>query len=313
MSIEGTATVWNCLNYVGELYKVYADHTPFLSMIGGLSGGGRTVGAWEFALSQYWAPDTAAQPAISETAAAGGAAATTYTRAQEYNVCQIFQRGVEVTYPKLSNWGGLSGLSVQGEAQPVANELDFQVMANLEQIALDVEYTFLNGAYQNTASAATAFQTRGIIEACTTNAVDASGAALSKTLVDQLLRTMATSGSRFRSAVVFVNAFQKQKFSDIYGYAPADRNVGGVNIKQVETDFAMLGVIWTPQMPAGSLLVADVAYCAPVFLPVPGKGLLFYEPLSKTGASEKGQVYGQVGLDYANQKFHGVITNLATS
>ena len=45
----------------------------------------------------------------------------------------------------------------------------------------------------------------------------------------------------------------------------------------------------------------------------PGKGVLFYEELSKTGASEKGQIYGQLGLDYGPEEFHGKITGLATS
>jgi hypothetical protein len=61
------------------------------------------------------------------------------------------------------------------------------------------------------------------------------------------------------------------------------------------------------------LLIADLAVCSPVFLPVPEKGVLFYEELSKTGASEKGQIYGQIGLDYGPEEYHGTITSLATS
>lgn len=56
-----------------------------------------------------------------------------------------------------------------------------------------------------------------------------------------------------------------------------------------------------------------MAFCSPVFLPVPGKGVLFYEELSKTGAAEEGQIYGQLGLDYGPEEYHGTITGLATS
>ena len=124
---------------------------------------------------------------------------------------------------------------------------------------------------------------------------------------------MAGNGAEFVEPVIFCNAFQKQKISDIYGYAPQDRNVGGYNINQIETDFAQLGIVWCPQMTTSTLLIADLAFCAPVFLPVPEKGVLFYEELSKTGASERGQVYGQIGLDYGPEEYHGKITGTATS
>ena len=55
------------------------------------------------------------------------------------------------------------------------------------------------------------------------------------------------------------------------------------------------------------------AFCNPVFLPVPNKGVLFYEELSRTGASESGQIYGQIGIDYGPEEMHGTITGLATS
>ena len=133
------------------------------------------------------------------------------------------------------------------------------------QIALDVDYTFLNGAYQQATAANVAAKTCGIITAATTNTVNAASATLSKALLDQLLRTMAANGAEFVNTVIFVNAFQKQKISDIYGYAPQDRNVGGYNIKQIETDFAVLGIVWAPNVPAATLLIADLAFCSPVF------------------------------------------------
>jgi hypothetical protein len=224
---------------------------------------------------------------------------------------------VSVSYAKQSVTGQIKADATTGMAQlgeqPVANERDFQIQASMRQIALNCEYTFLNGTYQQATDAGTAAQTRGVITAATTSAVNAGGAALSKTLIDTLLRTMASAGAEFLNPVIFVNAFQKQKLSEIYGYAPQDRNIGGFNIKQIETDFAVLGVIWAPQVPVATLAVLDLAFCNPVFLPVPEKGVLFYEELSRTGASEKGQIYGQIGLDYGPEEMHGKITSLATS
>lgn len=154
---------------------------------------------------------------------------------------------------------------------------------------------------------------KGIITAVTTNTTAASSAALSKVLIDGLLLKMANSGAPFENCVIFCNGFQKQALTNIYGYAPMDRNVGGVNVKQIETDFAQIGVVYAPNVPAGSLLIADMNYVKPVFCPVPGKGLLFYEDLAQSGASVKGQIYGQLGVDYSAEEYHGSLTGLATS
>jgi len=316
---NAAATTWNCPNYTGELFLIGANQTPFLNMIGGLQGSMiRVVNDFQFSLAQPWALETAAQPAITETASMTAPNPWTYVRGQDVNTCQIFHQAVTVSYAKQSVGGQITadpttGLVDRTEVQPVQNELDFQIAAHMRQISVNTEYTFLNGAYQQATSAAVAAKCRGIIAACSTNTVNASSAALSKLLVDQLLRTMAGNGAEFSNPVMFVNALNKQRISEIYGYAPQDRNVGGVNISQIETDFAMLGVVWAPYVPAATLLIADMAYCSPVFLPVPGKGVLFYEELSKTGAAEKGQIYGQIGLDYGAEEYHGTITSLATT
>lgn len=314
---NAATTQWNSPNYVGELYLIGANQTPFLNMVGGLQGGGVSLASMEFAVAQPWALEAAAQPAITETASLTAPTAWTYVREQDRNVCQIHQKAISVSYLAQSVSGMITanattGLSLPGD-QPVQNEFDFQVAAALQQIAVDVEYTFLHGSYQLGTSAAVAYKTRGIVTACSTNAVAAGAGALTKTLLDQLIRTMAGNGAVFRNAVIFCNAFQKQQISNIYGYAPEDRNVGGVNIKQIETDFAMLGIVWTPKIDTDTVLIADLSVCRPVFCPVPGKGVLFRDALAKSGASEAEQIYGQIGLDYGPEEYHGKITGLSTS
>ena len=318
-NVNATGTIWNCPNYTGELFLIGANQTPFLNIIGGLQGAGvRTVAGFEFPLAQPYALEAAAQPAVTETTSLTAPDPWTYVRGQDTNTVQIFHRAVTISYAKQSVTGAVVADSTTGlvdinEGQPVQNEKDFQIMAHMRQIAVNVDYTFLNGAYQKATDAATAAKTRGVITACTSNTVDASSAALSRDLINELIRTMAATGAEFRNPVIFCNAFQKQKISEIYGYAPMDREVGGLNVNMIETDFAPLAVVYEPNVPAATLLIADVDVCSPVFLPVPGKGVLFYEELSKTGAAEKGHIYGQVGLDYGPEEFHGTITSLATS
>lgn len=83
-----------------------------------------------------------------------------------------------------------------------------------------------------------------------------------------------------------------------------------MNITRIETDFFELGIAYDPHVPSDRLLVADVSVCAPVFQDVPGKGTLFLEDLAKTGAAEKKQIYGQIGLDHGPAFLHGSITGL---
>jgi len=299
------------LNYLGDLFLIGANQTPFLNMIGGMSGG-KSYKHFQFPLAQPWALSAASQDTQSETTSAAAGTPTTITRAQDYNTAQIMKYDVATTYAKQSTSGEFSGIQVIGPNQPVSDELAFQKAGALRQMAIDIEYSFLRGSFVDVSGAATNQKTRGIIEGTSTNAVAAGGGALSKDMIQELLRDMATNGSQFVNPVIFVNAFQKQALSDIYGYAPTDRNVGGVNIKQIETDFAMLGVVYAPQMTTSVLQIADMSVCSPVFVPYEGQAVSFTDT-AVTAAKKGGFWYTQVGLDYGPEEYHGKITGLATS
>ena len=304
-------------NFVGPLFKLTPADTPFLSMIGGLTGG-RSTNAKEFT---WQTVDNAAasQPNILEGDAPVYAQRV---RTDVKNVVQIFQYGWQVSYTKLAAWGQLGSggatptispkASILGD-QPVRDELSFQAMLKVERAARDVDYTFLDGTFQDPNDNSAARKTRGILSAITTNVVAAGGAALSDTHVDQLLRTMWTNGAPFRNPVIFCNAFQKQAITALYGYAPESRNVGGLNIRQIETDFAVLGIVIDRHMPNDTILVADLSVCAPVFLAIPGKGHFFIEEMARTGAAIQYQLYGEIGLEYGPEQWHGKISGLATS
>ena len=313
MANVAAGTEWNLPNYTGELFTADLINTPFLSAIGGLTGGMSTTN-FEFATDSQYSHETAAQPAITETESLTAPTAISYVRSQNKNVTQMFHEQVSLSYAKLSNGGRLSGINTAGASNNVVSELDWQISKALEKMARDVEYTFINGVYQISTASNVANKTRGIIEATSTNAVAASSAALSKALMDQLLREMHSNGAIFKNLVLMCNGFQKQKVSDIYGYAPEDRNIGGVNIKQIETDFGNIGVMPAHRfMPTDTVQLVEMSAVAPVFQVVPGNGNLFYEPLAKIGAGEQGQLFGQIGLDHSAEYLHGKLTGLATS
>lgn len=316
-NVTGTGTTWNLPNYAGELFTASPTQTPFLSMIGGLSGGKKTNND-EFATGQVYAFPDAAQPAISEQASETAPTASALVREQKTNVTQIFHETIALTYAKQANSGKLSGLNTAGQNANPVSELDWQVAQRLKKIARDVEYTFLNGLYVRSTGVTVANKTRGMIALESgeggTN-VAAGDAALSINLLKQLYKAMADAGAVFGNMVLFCGSDQKQRITSLYenqlGYnTPAQRNVAGMNITKIETDFFEMGVCYDPFMPADTILIADVSACAPVFQDVPGKGVLFLEDLAKTGAADRKQIYGEIGLDHGPAFLHGVITGL---
>lgn len=323
--VTGIGTTWNLPNYAGELFTADPTQTPFLSMIGGLTGG-RQTDNFEFPTAVLYDFPEAAQPEISESASATAPAASHIARQQEKNVVQIHQEVIDLTYAKQSNSGRMSGLNTAGQNPNPADEKAWQIQQKLIKIARDVEYSFIRGNYQLATKATEANKTRGMLELCTSDtgtSISAKGgtetaptyAPLSKTLLDQLFREMADNGAYFGKMVLFCGAYQKQMITNIYAdqfkaNMQTTQNVGGMNITEIETDFFKMGVVWDRFMPNDSILIADMAHIAPVFQAVPGKGVLFQEDLAKTGASDKVQIYGQIGLAHGPAFLHGAITGL---
>lgn len=312
-NVSGQGTTWNLPNYAGDLFTADETNTPILTMIGGMTGGMETED-FEFPTDSQYSFPTASQPAITETASLTAPTAVGIVRSQNTNVTQIFQEKISLSYEKLSNSGRMSGLNTAGQSNNAPDELAFQKASALKKIARDIEYTIINGAYQKATDAATANKTRGLLALCASNTtVAASSADLSLPLMQQLFKAMYDNGAEFTNMVLWVNSYQKQVITSLYSYAPTDRNIGGTNIKQLETDFGNIGIALNRFMPQASVLATEMSVLAPVFQPVPLKGNFFYEVLAKTGASEDGQIYGKFGLDHGPGFMHGSITGLATS
>lgn len=314
--ISGVGTVWNLPNYFGELFTADMVNTPILNALGGMDSGRKQTSNFEFVTGSEYDFPTAAQPAITETASLTAPTATEAVRAQDKNVTQIFQQAVNVSYAKLSNSGRLSGVNTAGTSNNVQDELDFQIMYNLAIIARNVEYTLINGAYQIATAANVANKTRGLLAVCDltgSTAIDAGSAALTTTMIDTLLRTMFNNGAPMQNLVFYANAAKKQKISSLYETKPLSRMVGGNAIDTIVTDFGEIGIMPPHRfMTDTDILCVDMAFLGVVTQPVPGSGNMFYEELAKTGAAEKGQIFGQLGLDYGPAFAHGKIESLAT-
>lgn len=120
------------------------------------------------------------------------------------------------------------------------------------------------------------------------------------------------------TATLFVPSGQKRAISKAYataysstaGIMAGTRNVGGVDMQTIVTDFGTLNIVVERALPADAISVISLEQIDPVFLNIPGKGVLFEEELAKVGASDKTQIYGEIGLKYGNQAAHGVLRGL---
>ncbi len=308
-NISGTGTVWNLPNYIGQLYTSTPAETPFLNLIANKAV---KTDNFQFPTGAEYSISGASQPEITESGSLAAPTAVSYARTQETNVTQIFQETVSVSYSKLSSGGRLSGVtSLNGST---TDELDFQTARALEKIARDVEYTFINGDYQLSTASDVANKTRGILNACTT-AESMASAPLTKSALNAVFKKAYDAGATFTDMVLFCGSDVKQQITDIYAtqwgaYAPPSRNVGGMNIMQIETDFGLVSVVLSRFVPAGTLIGADISCIRPVEQDVPGKGNFFREALSKTGAAEEFQIFGQIGLDHGPMWKHFKITDI---
>lgn len=142
---------------------------------------------------------------------------------------------------------------------------------------------------------------------------------LTRARFNKLLRTMYTAGAPFRMPVVFVSAFQKQRFSDVYGFAEQSQERGGVAVDVIDTDQGEFGIKLVRNIPVDRVLVADLSVCKPAFLDIPASpqtgrpgGHLLMHPLAQTGSADTWEIYCEVGLEYGPPNWHGYLDGLTT-
>ena len=319
-TIAGQATTFNSPNYHGELFLVSPIETPFLSAIGGLNSA-KMCHAIDF----EWQTEDRRASTPNNAALEGAAAPAGAERARSNikNCVEIHQSAIEVTYSKLGATGNFSGANVAPQWDDlVLNELSIQTMAELESMAIDLEQSFLSGVYSRPASNASVRTTQGVLGAAqTVNANGGVNRALTKAILDSTLQSMFNAGAKLPQAttVLMLGAGEKINLSNVYSAAPQlnqatfTRNIGGVAIDTVVTDFGTFGVMLNRWMPANQIAVVDLGMCYPVFMEIPtpqGVGTLFVEELARTGSSRKFQLYGEVGLEYGAPNAHGLIKDL---
>lgn len=313
-----TAYTDTVLNYSGMLYSKTNNNTPLLDAVytrgktfgdGVFGTGRRKVNSVEFVLSSGYDVGAGSQPEISESASTVAPAAVPVTRDQQKNAVQIFQKSVDVSYLKQSANGSMAGLNIAGAANNVPNELDFQVAAKLTLTKKDLNATLINGVYQEGANNAVAWKSRGLVTGITTNVTEGNeftADTLNAAMTAALARGFTFDDGKIELWVNPANLSTiNETFSGLTGFGlPASRTEGGVAITSILTNFGNVEVHYDAMIAANTYLLLNMGELAIAELDVPNKGNFFYEALSKVGAAEKGQIYGQAGIDYGAEWKH---------
>jgi hypothetical protein len=308
------ATSFGVLNYSGLLFNKGNTKTPLSSMIGGRA---KITNHVEFTTGQEYAGGGAgSQPEISENASLTAPAGSVVTRTQKTNVTQIFQETVGISYGKMSNMGTLSGINIANQEANPMNELDFQVAAKMQKISRDIEFTFIQGAYQKASDDDTANKTRGMVEAITTNSIAMASKPLGLWNVADGLKKIYEANAPTTDLVLWCDAttmFQINADAVQNGLTviPAAREINGIRLSKLTTPMGDVYLYLGECLPKGTALLLNLDVLAPVYQPVPRKGNFFLEPLAKVGAGEKYQLFGQIGLDHGPEWYHCKFTGVA--
>ena len=309
------ATSFGVLNYSGMLFNKGNILTPFSSMIGARP---KVTNSVEFVTGQEYQSGDGSQPNISETDSLTAPNASVVKRTQKTNVTQIFQYAVGISYAKQSNMGTLSGANIAGQKANPMNELDFQVAQKINQANQDIEYTFINGAYVKANNDATANRSRGLLTAIKSNVIDLGGEALGFWDVAEATKLIKDANAPYETLVLgldTVTLFQLNADAKQNGLTivPADRTINGIQLQMLVTPLGTIYLRELKYLPAGTAVVFNPNVISPVYQPVPGKGNFFLEQLAKTGAGEKYQLFGQIGLDHGPEWYHAKITGINTN
>lgn len=309
------ATSFGVLNYSGMLFNKGNRRTPLSTMIASRL---KTTDHVEFVVGQEFSTGGGSQPSISEDASLTAPDASVVTRAQLTNVTQIFQETVGVSYAKMSNMGTLSGANVANQQANPMRELDFQVAAKMQKIQADIEFTFMQGVYNKATADNEANKTRGLNSAITTNVIDMSGKPAGLWAISDLLKMIYESNAPIGGLVAWGDAttmYQIHADAQQNGLTivTSDRAVNGIYLNRLLTPLGDVYLYLGEYLPAGTMFLLDLDVLAPVIQPVPEKGNFFLEELSRAGAGQKYQLFGQIGLDHGPEWYHGKLVNLDTT
>lgn len=312
---SGNALLSNTPNFLGMLFNSNINKTQFLTAIGGTDGTNALITTNpEFPLSVDYAIGNPSQPSITENDSIGAINPTYFGLTQGTNVIQIFTEDVVVSNLRERAMGRLSGVNTAGEMPEESSELALQVKLHLEKMKRDMNFTALNGVkdVKGLTNSAQALKTNGILAGITTNSKNAvikTDEEYKNAILD-LIKSVFDKGM-WNTPTLVVNSADKMKLSQCFlstHLTEVERNrfVAGVDVTEIVTDFGKsVYVIIDNDMPANTVLLADLAYVRPVFTRdvVTGE-IISIKPLPQRNGNAV-NIYAEFGIDYGAEFNHG--------
>ncbi|MDR3708742.1 MAG: DUF5309 family protein [Capsulimonadaceae bacterium] len=321
--MAGTNT--NAVSFLGELFQSGKRPNNFLRLIGGLQGSVHETMSREFPTGVVYSLRAPSQDNVA-LEGANAPAAQTVGLNQAMNVVQLIQETVSLTYLGASDktMSGIVPIPQADANGPVQNPRSeaFQVARRMETIAQDTNFSFLNGTYNNPVDATDdALKTRGILTAIATNLIDNSAVA-ANTVTDAIYRgwvgtllqdiVTSTGYNPDETWTLFAGAIEYANIQAAYEakgtiYLQPESNLAGIKIRRILTRYGLINIVLDPDMPNQELAIFNIGVVGVVGMPVPNKGILFAEPLAKTGSADNIQIYGQIGIDHGPEFHHGLV------
>lgn len=172
-TVNEIANSFNVPNYHGRVHQLTPDDTPFYNLCAGASeGGGEVVNHRTFEWQTF---DLRAAAQNTKQDSAPAPDEESRDRSNVFNVLQTHIEAVGVGYEKLAQTEQFDGRNIGQGPNPVQDEGVWQINQMWKQIKRDMEFSLIQGTYNLPSSASDAGQTRGIIEAITTNTRNATG------------------------------------------------------------------------------------------------------------------------------------------
>jgi hypothetical protein len=327
-------------NFTGELFKVTPHRTPLLSAAGGLTGGK----AIQSTFFQFQSVDNAVVSSVTPAAEGAGPTYNGRSRSATQGVLEIFHEAVQVTFTAQAAYGeivpfdlaanyknSIDKLALEG-TNPINDEMAAQLELVLELVAKKAEFQAFNGAFSDGTSSAR--QMRGINAHMDLtggniyyNDTAGNGSGTDQKIhwdtVAGAMKKLYDAGAPLREPVLFISPamlldLNKELVNPTVsgaltgGILPRDRNVGGVDIDTIVTPFGAMGLALSDYLPANKAFIVDMAYVAPIFLNIPGKGTVFIRDLDQADNARMGKaVYMEMGFDFGPPQYHCEIADIA--
>lgn len=213
------------------------------------------------------------------------------TRSKVTNYTQIFQKGINVSHTMRS--------VLQAG---VADEYTFQVARRLMEVMRELDSSLVAGIKSSSAGSDSVYRSMGgIIEFASqsTGNINSTSEALTLSVVNTMCKQIWDDGGAPNFILVggkqkrAISAFDQSARRSMY-----DATVAGYVVDKVITDLGyVLDVIVDPWMPDDTVIVGDINKVR--VMPLRNSAMRA-EDLAKTGASFKGQIYGEYTAEFRN-------------